>query len=459
MTDRMAEATEREAEGTGAPSARLFETLSPRRLFLRAAVPGALSMLASSLYSTVDVILVGNYLGETAFAAVNLAMPFVIVLFAMADLIGVGSSVPIAIALGRHDEETASNAFTCACVMIVASSAALGALVFAAAPALMALCGASGELARLAVEYLRVYALCLPGTAIFYAVDNYMRICGRTRESLGLNVLMAALGAGLELLVLGVLGWGVGAAAAAYSASLLTCSVVAFVPFARGRMVLRFVRPRPSARLVRQIAACGTPTFLNNVAGRVTSVLMNYFLLASGGETAVSAYGILMSIDGVVQALLYGMVDSLQPAVGYNWGARLFGRVREIERWCFGAAAAGSVALGCAAMAAPEPLIHLFVGGADEALVSMAVPAIRIFCLAYLVRWVSFASQSYLMAIERSRAAATMSVCTVLVFPVLLIVCLRGLGLTGFWLNMPVTALLSGLLALWMLRGLRDDMA
>ena len=82
-------------------STALFARTAPRRLFFTAAIPGAISMLASSLYQTLDGVFVGQFLGATAFAAINLAMPFVIINFSLADLIGVGSAVPIAVSLGR----------------------------------------------------------------------------------------------------------------------------------------------------------------------------------------------------------------------------------------------------------------------------------------------------------------------------------------------------------------------
>ena len=97
----------------------LFAKTPPLKLFFIAAIPGAVSMLASALYQTIDGVFVGRFLGPTAFAAVNLAMPFVIINFSLADLIGVGSSVPISICLGRKEDKRASNIFTCACLMIV----------------------------------------------------------------------------------------------------------------------------------------------------------------------------------------------------------------------------------------------------------------------------------------------------------------------------------------------------
>ena len=80
----------------------LFSQTPPRKLFFLAAIPGAVSMLASALYQTLDGVFVGQFIGELAFAALNLAMPFVIINFSLADLIGFGSAVPISISLGRR---------------------------------------------------------------------------------------------------------------------------------------------------------------------------------------------------------------------------------------------------------------------------------------------------------------------------------------------------------------------
>lgn len=80
-------------------SDELFAMTPPTRLFFKAAIPGAIGMLAAALYQTFDGIFVGQYLGTTAFAAVNLAMPFVVINFAVSDLIGVGSSVVISLLL------------------------------------------------------------------------------------------------------------------------------------------------------------------------------------------------------------------------------------------------------------------------------------------------------------------------------------------------------------------------
>ena len=439
-------------------STALFSKTSPLKLFLIASIPGAISMLASALYQTFDGVFVGHYLGSTAFAAVNLAMPFVIINFSLADLIGAGSSVPISISLGKQQEEEANNIFSCACLMIVGTGVLIGAVLFAAAPPLIRLMGAQGEFARLAVDYIRVYALCSPVTTIVFAMDNYLRICGIIRGSMMLNIFMSAASAALEFFFLAILGWGVWGAALATCLGMLICAFIALTPFLLRRTLLRFVRPRFSLELIRQIIACGSPTFLNNIAGRITSILMNVILVRLGGETAVSVYGVLMYADGFIQPLLYGMCDSLQPAVGYNWGAGKISRVRAIEKCCFSAAALISLTAVVLLLLFPELVTHLFMADADGQVLALSVGALRLFAVTYVTRWFSFATQSYMLAIEKPLPASLISVSTTLVFPVILVAVLWPLGLTGIWLNFAGTAILAAILSGVVLFRLRKEM-
>lgn len=439
-------------------SQTLFLKTRPLKLFFLASIPGAIGMLASALYQLIDGIFVGQILGSTAFAALNLAMPLVIINFSLADLIGVGSSVPISIALGRSEDKEANNIFTCACLMIVLAGIVVGGILFAFAPLFISLMGAEGEFSGFAVEYLRVYALCSPVTTIVFAMDNYLRICGKIRTSMFLNIFMSAISAVLEFVFLYVFKMSIGGAALATCSGMFISAAIALIPFFRGKMVLRFCRPRFSFKMVRQIIACGSPNFLNNIAGRLTSILMNVLLVRFGGENAVSIYGILMYVDGFIQPLLYGMCDSLQPAVGYNWGAGKYSRVRAIEKCCFIASCIVSVASVFFIYFLPEQITGMFMDTSDSGFMSMSVYALRLFSFTYFIRWFSFASQSYMLAIEKPFSASAISVSTALLFPVLLIIVLWPLGLTGLWLNFPLTSLLAALLSVFVILKARKEL-
>lgn len=419
----------------------------PVKLFFLAAIPGGISMLAASLYGLLDGIFIGRILGETAFAALNLAFPFVIINFSLADLIGVGSAVPISISLGQKKEKEANNIFTCACLMIVITGTLIGGILYAAAPILIRFLGAEGELAELAVKYMRVYAISSPVTTIVFAMDNYLRICGKVRGSMWLNIFMSVLSAVLEFLFLGIFRWGIWGAALATCSGMFVCALIAFWPFLRGKVQLRLCRPRFSAAIVGQIIACGSPNFLSTIAGRITSIVMNIVLLRFGGAGAVSIYGVLMYTGETIQSFLYGVCDSLQPAVGYNWGAGRKDRVKTIEKCCFTASAVISLVSAVVIYLFPMEITSLFVKDMDAAFGDTAVLAMQLFSAVFLTRWFSFGVQSYMTAVDKPGYASLLSVAIAFVFPIALIAAFWPLGLTGIWLNFPATYLLAAILA------------
>ena len=429
-------------------SDKLFGATRPLQLFLMAAIPGAVSMLASSLYQTLDGAFVGQGLGSTAFAAINLAMPFVIINFSLADLIGVGSSVPISISLGQGRHDKANEIFSAAVLMIILSSTVLGALMYMAAPLLMSLMGAEGTFRDLAVMYLRVYALMSPVTTIVFAMDNFLRISGKLKTSMGLNIFMSVISGVLEFLFIFVFRWGVWSAALATCSGMFLSVTIAVIPFIQGKRSLRFVRPRITKELIKRVVTCGTPNFLNNIAGRITSIVLNIMLVRLGGESAVSIYGVLMYTDGLVQPILYGTCDSLQPAIGYNWGAGKRSRVRAIEKYCIAGAAIISLTAAVLVHTFPHVIASFYVDKGQPELLSMTTHALTVFSFAFVTRWISFTVQSFMLAIEKPRYAAAISISTALIFPMLLLFLLRGFGLEGIWFNFAGTNLLAAILAI-----------
>ena len=162
-----------------------------------------------------------------------------------------------------------------------------------------------------------------------------------------------------------------------------------------------------------------------------------------------------MFADGFIQPLLYGMCDSLQPAVGYNWGAQKFSRVRAIEKCCFTASSVVSILAVFVILLFPEQITKLFVADAGADVLNLSITALRLFSITYVTRWFSFATQSYMLAIEKPLAASLISVSTALIFPVILIGVFWPFGLTGIWLNFAGTSILAGILSLIILKKMR----
>ncbi len=440
-------------------SNEFFATARPSKLFMTVAIPGMISMLAASIYSLLEGVFIGNFIGEAAFAAVNIAMPLVFINFSLADLVGVGSSAPISISLGRKDEDSANNIFTCSILMIFVAAAVMGVILYFSSPALVKLMGAEGELASSAVKYIRVYALMGPLTTIVFAMDNYLRICGFVKGSMFLNIFMSLLTAFLIFVFLDIFDMDVDGSALASSISMALCALIAFIPFFCKKTVLRFVRPRFSIPMLKQIFACGAPTFLNNISGRVAAIIMNSVLLIMGGQTAVAAYSVLMYAGSIVEPMLYGMCDSISPAVGYNWGAGKLGRVRDISKFSFAACGILSVIATAVLFIFADPIAGLFIGVENPTLLTMSTGALRLFCSAFLFRWFGFAVQGFYGAIEKPLPATVISVTSACVFPIIFIFALYSLGLDGLWLNMTATSLAVAILALILLLSFQKRLA
>lgn len=419
-----------------------FLKTSPSKLFFRAAIPGAIGMIASNIYFSVEMLLIGRFLGQTSFAGGNLANPLVLIAYAVADMIAVGSSISIALKLGEGKRDEANKIFTFASAAAAVLSTAAAVIMTAAGPAIFTLMGADEALINEAMAYLVTYTIFIPLTGLVFVFDNYLRICGHVRFSMVMNIVMAVLCLSFELLFLYVFRLGIGYAALGTSLGMSISCIICMMPFIRGKMSLRFVRPRSMKGILREVFTQGLPGFLNNTSGRITSVLMNTLLLRLGGDVAVSIYGVFMNIDSIIVPGMYGVFDSLQPAIGYNWGAGRNDRARQIALRCTAALAIMCLAFTLVLEFFPGQIFSLFLE-ADATTLSLAVHAISIMGLTYIVRWISYSCQSFSSAIGRSREATLLSLCSALIFPAAMMLMLRGAGLEGLWYITPSSALLT----------------
>ena len=433
-------------------SNRIYAEMPPVRLFFHAAIPGVISMFAMSIYSIIEGIFVGQFVGGDAFAAMNLAMPLVMINFALADLVGVGSSVPISIALGQKEEEKASNIFSCAVILIVLAGFVTGVIMFLFTPDIIRAMGAEGRIVDLAAKYLRIATVLGPLANLVFAMDNFLRISGFIKGSMLLNLLMSGLQIVFVILLVAVWKLGLVGSALAINLGFCICAVISLIPFILGKSVLKFRRPKFSLPMLKQIVACGMPNFLNNIAGRLFSLVMNVLLIRMGGTLAVSAFSVLMYCSDLVQPVLYGLCDSMQPAIGFNWGAASYKRVKSLTKCVFTSTAVVSAFAFALMLSIPKQLVSIFVDSSEVALLDLSAHALRLCSVKFFFWWFGFAAQSFFNAIQKPKNAAILTVSTAIVFPLLMVVLLWPLGLDGLWLNQTATYIPVGIIAFVMLR-------
>ena len=262
-------------------NSELFANLPPTKLFFRCAVPAVITSVFGALYSVVDGVFVGKYLGEDALAAINLIMPIIMIVEAISNMIATGASVNMSILLGQHKQEEASRVFSFSVKFILLFSFGIGLLGFFFAKPFVTLIspGASENAITLSTEYLKVYSLFAPLIPIYFATDNYLRVCGREKLSMILNVTSQFANVILDFILIAVLHQGVKAAAIASCVSIGAGSLVSLFLFRGKRMDVYYTKENIPVSQFFSIIANGSSEFFSSIATSVMSVVMNLFLL------------------------------------------------------------------------------------------------------------------------------------------------------------------------------------
>lgn len=432
-------------------NSEVFVRLSPSRLIVRCAVPSMISMAFGALYSVADGFFVGRFVGQDALAAINIVMPVLMIVFAFSNMIATGSSVHISMLLGEGKQEKASAVFSFSVVMLLLISCFVGILGFLFAEALIRLLapGATPLVFQYSVAYLRVHAAFSPLLLVFFATDNYLRVCGREKLSMLLGIITQVLNILLDFFFIVFLNQGVRAAALASCISMALGSVVSLMLFSGKRMDLHYVSPRLSGGSFLRILANGSSEFFSNISASVMSIVLNLFLLRYGGTTAVAAFSVVMYVDSVVGMLIFGLCDALQPAISYCCGAELYQRVRAICKRVIVGAILLSILSMLFMLLAGGLVAPLFIKSEDTALLEVSITAMKLFSISYLVGWIDMCFSSFFTAMERPGRSFLVSVFGTLLFPVLFLFVLTELwGLRGVWLMPTAAGLASGLLTI-----------
>ncbi len=441
-------------------NSELFAKLPPTKLFFRCAIPAVVTSVFGALYSVIDGIFVGRYLGEDALAAINLIMPIIMIVTAISNMIATGASANMSILLGEKKREEASRVFSFSVKFILLFSVVISVLGFFFAKPFVTLIapGATEQAIGHATEYLKVFSLFGPLAPIYFATDNYLRVCGKEKHSMAIGVVTQVLNVILDFLLIAVFRQGVWAAAVASCVSIVLGSVITLSMFLGKRMDVYYTGKNiPMSRFFR-IVANGSSEFFSTIAISVMSVVMNLFLLKYGGTTAVAAFSIVMYVDSIVGMLNFGICDSLQPAISYCYGAGLVDRMKAIFKRVVLATVITSVVAFLFMLFSGPYVATVFIKPDDLELRRVSVTAIKIFSFSCLVGWIDMCFSSFFTALERPVRSLIVSLFGTLVFPVAFLFILTAIwDLNGVWLMASAAGLASGALTLILAKTLKID--
>ena len=431
---------------------RLGEEGIPR-LLLRFSLPAIVGTLVNALYNVVDRIFIGNGVGSLGLAGVTIGFPIMIVTMAFGMLIGIGANALISIRLGQNRKDEAEHIMGNAMILLLGISLSLSALGVVFLDPLLKIFGASRDVLPYARDYLRIILWGAVFQAIGFGMNNFIRAEGNPFIAMLTMLIGAVLNTILDPLFIFAFGWGVKGAAWATILSQAVAAAWVLYYFLGGRssLRLRWGNLRLSPGIVRGILVIGAAPFLMQLAASVLQALLNRALVRFGGDVAISAMGVVMSIMMLILLPVIGISQGAQPIIGFNYGARKYDRVKRALKLA-ALAATAVVSLGyIVVMLVPEALVSIFNPG-DRELIRMGARALRTFMLVLPVVGFQIIGANYFQAVGKPKQAMILNLSrqVLILIPALLILP-RYLGLQGVLIAGPIADLSSAIITgLWL---------
>lgn len=422
---------------------QLSEHFTYKKL-LRFVLPSIVMMIFTSIYGVVDGLFVSNYVGKTAFAAVNLVMPLLMMLSALGFMMGTGGSAIVAKTLGQGDKERANRYFSMMVYVTVAGGMVLTALGLVFLRPIVTALGAEGEMIGECLIYGRISLASLT----FFMVQNVFQsfFVAAEKPHMGLGVMVAAgvTNMVLDYLFIVVLGWGIAGAAAATAAGETVGGIVPLIYFSRkNTSLLQLTKTRIKGKILLKACTNGSSELMTNLSMSLVNMLYNLQLMKLAGEDGVAAYGVIMYVNFIFLSTFIGYSIGSAPIVGYHFGAQNHNELKNLFRKSMRLIGGWGVLLMLLAFVLSGPLAQFFVGY-DAELLAMTSHGLRLYALAFLVSGFNIYGSAFFTALNNGLVSAVISFLRTLVFQMAAVLILpRLLGLNGIWLAILVAELLA----------------
>ena len=409
------------------------------RKLLNFVLPSIVMMVFTSIYGVVDGLFVSNYAGKTAFAAINLVMPFIMVLGGMGFMIGTGGTALVAKVLGEEEKKEANRYFSMMVLVTLLLGVALSVVGVIFMRLVSRLLGATEAMMDDCVLYGRIVIAFTFTFMLQNVFQSFLIVAEKPKLGLGVTVAAGVTNMVLDALFVGGFGWGIAGAAVATGLSQCVGGILPLIYFLRpNNSLLRLRKTRLELRPILKACGNGSSELMSNISGSLVSMLYNFQLLAYAGENGVAAYGVLMYVQFIFVAIFVGYAIGSAPIVGYHYGAENHAELRNMLTKSVKLMSAGGVLLTVLAIVLAAPLARIFVGY-DAELFEMTRHAFCLFAFSFLMAGFNIFTSSFFTALNNGAISAAISFLRTLVFQTLCVLLLPLLfGLDGIWWAMTV---------------------
>lgn len=426
-----------------------FSKGSISKNILSLAIPMTLAQLINVLYSIVDRIYIGHIPGasSSALTGIGLSLPVITIITAFANLFGMGGAPLCSIARGGHQEERAKKIMGNSFSMLLISAVLLMAVCYTFKKPILYIFGASNQTFGYADSYLSIYLMGTLFVMISLGMNSFINAQGFGKVGMMTVMTGAVVNLVLDPVFIFLFDMGVKGAALATIISQAV-SAVWVIHFLTGKnAILKLSKEymRIDVKLLREITLLGTSGFVMAVTNGSVQIMCNAVLARYGGDLYVGVMTVINSVREIINMPVNGLTNGAQPVLGYNYGAKEYGRVKEAIRFMTAAGVVFTVAAWALLFFFPQVFIHLF--NSDPKLLEIGVPAMKIYFFGIFMMSLQFAGQSTFVALGRSKQAVFFSIFrkVIIVIPLtLLLPAIGGLGTDGVFLAEPVSNFIGG---------------
>ncbi len=411
---------------------------------LRFSFPSIIMLVFTSVYGVVDGFFVSNFVGKTPFTAVNFIMPFLMILGSLGFMFGTGGGALIAKTMGEGKKEKANQMFSLIVYTSVIGGVVMAALGIIFIRPLAAALGAQGQLLEDSIVYGRIILLAIPAYILQYEFQCLFATA--EKPAIGLWV---TIGAGVTNMILDALfvagfSWGLEGAALATALSQCVGGIVPLIYFARpNQSLLQLGRTEFDRGTLAKTCLNGSSELMSNISMSIVSMLYNLQLLKYAGEDGIAAYGVLMYVSLIFQAVFLGYSMGTAPIIGYHYGAGNHRELRGLLRRSAVLIGIFAAAMFVAAFLLAKPLAFIFVGY-DEELLNLTVHAFAIFSFSFLFSGYAIFGSSFFTALGDGVISAAISFLRTLVFQIAAVLILPlFFKVDGIWISIVVSEVMA----------------
>lgn len=385
---------------------------------LRFTFPAIIMLIFTSIYGVVDGFFVSNFVGKTPFTAVNFITPFLMILGSLGFMFGTGGGALISKTLGEGKPEHANRLFS----LIVYTSIICGIILAVFGQLLLAplaeALGAQGVLLADSITYGRIILLAIPAFILQYEFQCLFATGGKPAIGLYVTIAAGLTNIFLDAVFVAFFHWGLVGAAAATAISQFVGGFIPLVYFALpNTSLLRLGGTQFDKSSLAKACINGSSELTNNISMSVVNMLYNSQLLKYAGEDGIAAYGVLMYVSLIFQAVFLGYSVGTAPIVGYHYGGQNKVELKGLLRKSLRLIVIFAVFMLTASYTLARPLSYIFTGY-DQGLLLLTLRAFSIFSLSFLFSGFGIFGSSFFTALNNGLVSAAISFLRTFVFQI-----------------------------------------